>query len=82
MMAHPYQCILSYNNPSSLEPEWILFGASGSQLVTQSSTGAISVWSPPATEKSEVGIPRSSVMHDYLFDVTLQFLKSARKVIP
>ncbi|KAH7077021.1 guanine-N(7)--methyltransferase subunit TRM82 [Paraphoma chrysanthemicola] len=52
-MNFPYQCLVSrrdVNDPS----KWTLFGASGSQLVAQTSTGALSVWS----QKNEQAIER------------------------
>lgn len=52
-MAHPYQCILSYNDCSSQDSKWILFGASGPKLVVQSSSGVTSVWSPEKGETDD-----------------------------
>ena len=51
-MSQPYQCLASCTRSAGEGLEWLLFGASGSQLVAQSSTGASSTWTPetPAPE--------------------------------
>ncbi|KAF2831496.1 hypothetical protein CC86DRAFT_443164 [Ophiobolus disseminans] len=43
-MAFPYQCLVARSETSPDSHSWILVGASGSKLVTQSSNGATSVW--------------------------------------
>ncbi|KAF2186820.1 guanine-N(7)--methyltransferase subunit TRM82 [Zopfia rhizophila CBS 207.26] len=51
-MALPYQCIQACNRSANGTPDWILFGARGSKLVAQSSSGATSVW--PAEENYKI----------------------------
>jgi hypothetical protein len=44
-MAIPYKCLVARNSPTdSGVSDWVLFGASGSRLVVQSSKGAATIW--------------------------------------
>ncbi|OCK80526.1 hypothetical protein K432DRAFT_352869, partial [Lepidopterella palustris CBS 459.81] len=52
-MTHPYQCITICKPDADNQSNWILFGACGPHIVTQSSSGAVSVW-PPKKEKVSV----------------------------
>ncbi|KAL1603983.1 tRNA (guanine-N(7)-)-methyltransferase non-catalytic subunit trm82 [Paraconiothyrium brasiliense] len=45
-MTLPYQCLTACTRPGADGHGWLLFGATGSELVVQSSTGATSNWSP------------------------------------
>ncbi|KAF2636624.1 guanine-N(7)--methyltransferase subunit TRM82 [Massarina eburnea CBS 473.64] len=47
-MTLPYQCLAACSRSTGDGDEWALFGAAGSELVVQSSTGIASVW--PAEE--------------------------------
>jgi hypothetical protein len=44
IMFFPYQCLVARRDAED-PGRWTLFGASGSQLVAQTSKGATSVWS-------------------------------------
>lgn len=54
-MALPYQCLAACTRPGSDGHEWLLFGATGSELVVQSSTGIESTWTP------ETAVPKAQV---------------------
>jgi tRNA (guanine-N(7)-)-methyltransferase subunit TRM82 len=44
-MAFPYKCLVARNfTTASNSSDWILFAASGSRIVVQSSKGAASIW--------------------------------------
>ncbi|KAF1969035.1 guanine-N(7)--methyltransferase subunit TRM82 [Bimuria novae-zelandiae CBS 107.79] len=69
-MTVPYQCLASCTRPAGDDFEWLLFGATGSQLVVQSSTGATSTWAPetptpdvkePARKDDDEGPPGKRV---------------------
>ncbi|KAF2800056.1 tRNA methyltransferas-like protein [Melanomma pulvis-pyrius CBS 109.77] len=51
-MAFPYQCIEACNRSRGGNHDWTLFGACGSRLVAQSSSGASSIW--PTAENVDV----------------------------
>lgn len=50
IMALPYQCLAACTRPADDGHEWVLYGASGSQLVAQTSAGATSVWTVESPE--------------------------------
>ncbi|KAL1794775.1 hypothetical protein ACET3X_006591 [Alternaria dauci] len=49
-MSVPYQCIVAHSSESA--GDWVIFGASGSKIVAQSSRGATTTW-PPQDNQSE-----------------------------
>jgi tRNA (guanine-N(7)-)-methyltransferase subunit TRM82 len=60
-MAFPYQRIEACNRSNGNHQEWVFIGASGSDLVVQSSTGASSVW--PAADNIEVRVGLKFTLH-------------------
>ena len=46
-MAFPYQCLVARESTETGPGGWTLFGACGSTLVAQSSSGGTSTWSKP-----------------------------------
>ncbi|KAJ4345790.1 tRNA (guanine-N(7)-)-methyltransferase non-catalytic subunit trm82 [Didymosphaeria variabile] len=69
-MTLPYQCLAACTRSAAVGNGWLLFGATGSELVVQSSTGAASHWSPeiptpevkePALEGEHEGPPGKRV---------------------
>jgi hypothetical protein len=54
-MTLPFQCIEAHSALGDEQNEWVLFGASGSKLVIQSSDGASSVW-PAEGRTARVGL--------------------------
>lgn len=47
-MNFPYQCLVARESTETGPGGWTLFGACGSTLVAQSSSGGNSTWSKPA----------------------------------
>ncbi|KAF1948802.1 hypothetical protein CC80DRAFT_421814 [Byssothecium circinans] len=52
-MSFSYQCLVACNRPSQDGEDWALFGAAGSRLVVQSSTGTTSVWPTEQGQEQE-----------------------------
>ncbi|KAF2442314.1 tRNA methyltransferas-like protein [Karstenula rhodostoma CBS 690.94] len=52
-MTLPYQCLAACTRPVSDGHEWLLFGATGSELVAQSSSGIVSTWTPESAILAE-----------------------------
>jgi hypothetical protein len=60
-MASPYSCIEACNLSLNGKNEWVIFGASGSSIAVQSSSGASTVW-PADVGKETVSFFASFVL--------------------